>query len=91
LLLAGCTAGSYRRSADERNYQIIRQTEAGVLGRTNEFTIDTPYSHRKPAEILPEELIEDRLRTNRHVLTVDAAIDLAMRSSREYQRSKEVL
>lgn len=91
LLLAGCTAGSYRRSADERNYQIIQQAEAQVLGRTNEFTIDTPYSHRKPAEILPEELIEDRLRTNRHVLTVDEAIDLAMRNSREYQRSKEVL
>jgi outer membrane protein TolC len=91
LLLSGCTAGSYRRSADQRNYQIIQQTEFQVLGRTNAINIDTPYSHRKPAEILPEELIEDRLRTNRHVLTVDAAIELAMQNSREYQRAKETL
>lgn len=91
LLLSGCTAGSYRRSADQRNYQIIQQTEFQMLGRTNAFSIDTPYSHRKPAEILPDELIEDRLRTNRHVVTVDAAIELAMQHSREYQRAKETL
>ncbi len=91
LLLSGCTAGSYRRSADQRNYQIIQQTEFQVLGRTNTLTIDTAYSHRKPAEILPEELIADRVRSNRHVLTVDAAIELAMQNSREYQRAKEVL
>lgn len=91
LLLAGCTASQYRRSADERNYRIIGQTEARVLGRTNEFTIDTPYSHRKPADILPDELIQDRIRTNQRVLTADEAIQLAMTNSREYQRAKETL
>jgi len=91
LLLAGCTAGSYRRSADQRNYQILQQTEFQVLGRTNAINIDTPYSHRKPAEILPEELIEDRVRTNRHRLTVEATIELAMQHSRDYQRAKETL
>ena len=29
LLLAGCTARQYRRTADDRNYQIIAQTERG--------------------------------------------------------------
>jgi len=91
LLLAGCTARQYRRTADDRNYQIIAQTEARVLGQTNAFTIDTAYSHRRPAEILPEELINDRIRTNRRVLTVEDALELAMANSREYQRAKETL
>ena len=62
-----------------------------MLGHTNAFTIDTPYSGRKPAEILPTELIEDRLRTNQRVLTLEAAIDLAGKNSREYQKAKEDL
>lgn len=91
LVLAGCTASSYRRSADKEAYGIIQHSERKVLGHTNAFTIDTPYSSRKPQEISPEELIEDRLQTNRRVLTIEEAIELAFTSSRDYQKAKETL
>src|SRR5262245_42370551 len=84
VLFAGCSANSYRQSADKAAYRIVQQTERQVLGHTNAFTIDTPYSARKPGDILPDELIEDRLRTNQRVLKIEDAIELAMNNSREY-------
>lgn len=91
VLFTGCTAKSYRQSADKSAYRIVQQAEKQVLGKTNAFTIDTPYSARKPAEILPDELIEDRMRTNQRTLTIEGAIELAMNNSREYQAAKEAL
>ncbi len=91
LILAGCTASSYRRSADKEAYGIIQHVESKVLGHTNAFTIDTPYSGRKPQDILPEELIQDRLQTNQRVLTIEGAIELTLQSSRDYQKAKEDL
>ena len=91
LLFTGCTTKSYRQSADKNAYRIVQQAEKRVLGQTNAFTIDTPYSARKPEEILPAELIEDRMRTNQHVLSIEDAIELAVNNSREYQTAKEAL
>ncbi len=91
LLLSGCTASHYRRSADNDAYRIVQQVEARLFGKTNAFTIETPYSRRKPAEILPPELIEDRLQTNRRVLKLEEALDLAFTRSRAYQLQKETL
>ena len=91
LLLSGCTAAHYRRSADNDTYRIVQQVEARLFGKTNAFTIETPYSHRKPTDILPPELIEDRLQTNRRTLTLETALDLAFTRSRAYQMQKETL
>jgi outer membrane protein TolC len=91
LLLAGCSASHYQRSADKDTYSIVQHVEARLFGKTNAFTIDTPYSGRKPTDILPPELIEDRLQTNRRVLSLDAALDLAFSRSRAYQMQKETL
>ncbi len=91
LTLSGCSAAHYRRSADKEVYGIIQQAQRQVLGQTNAFTIDTAYSARKPEEILPGELIEDRLQTNRRALTIDMALDLAAHNSRRYQAAKETL
>jgi outer membrane protein TolC len=90
-LLGGCTAAHHRRAADNDVYQIVQQVERQVFGRTNAFTIDTPYSGRKPADIAPDELIEDRLQTNWRVLTIEGALDLAVNNSRRYQAEKENL
>ena len=89
--MCGCTASHYRRSADKEVYKIIHQAENQVFGHTNAFTISTPYSNRKPADILPPELIEDRTQTNRRVIGLDQTLDLAVVRSREYQAQKEQL
>ena len=78
LLLFGCTAGHYRRSADKETYGIVQQYERQIFGHTNAFTIDTPYSARKPEEIPPGELIEGRLQTGRRKLTIAQSLDLAV-------------
>jgi outer membrane protein TolC len=90
-LLAGCTAKYYRRSADTETYRIIQEVDRKVFGKTNEFSIDTRYSNRDPKHIPPEELIEDRMATNRRVINLDQALDLAVENSREYQTQKEQL
>ncbi len=91
LLLSGCSAGHYRRSADKETYGIIQQYEAKIFGHTNAFTIDTLYSARKPETIPPAELIEDRLQTGRRTLTISQSLDLAVGRSRRYQTAKESL
>ena len=91
LLFPGCTKSHYRNAADKDTYRIVQQVEARLFGKTNAFSIETPYSHRQPTDILPPELIEDRLQTNRRLLSLDAALDLAFTRSREYQFQKETL
>jgi hypothetical protein len=91
LLLAGCSAGHYRRSADKETYGIIQAYEGKIFGHTNAFTINTPYSARKPEAIPPAELIEGRLQTGRRALTIAGALDLAVSRSRLYQSAKETL
>jgi outer membrane protein TolC len=91
LFLSGCTAGHYRRSADKEVYGIVQQYEAKIFGHTNAFTINTPYSARKPEAIPPAELIEDRLQTGQRMLTITQSLDLAVSRSRRYQTAKETL
>lgn len=90
-LLAGCSSTHYRKSADKEVYGIIRDAEARVFGRTNAFTIDSPYSSRKPDEIPARELIDSRLQTGQRVLPLAEALDLAVSNSRTYQSEKERL
>jgi outer membrane protein TolC len=69
----------------------VQQVERKIFGYTNDFTIDTKYSDRKPEEILPPELIDDRAQTNRRLLTIDDALRLAVTNSRRFQSAKEIL
>jgi outer membrane protein TolC len=89
-LLSGCGTSYYRHSADKEVYGIVRQVEGRIFGRSNDFTIDTSYSGREPGNILPAELILDRLQTNQRSLTIEDALVLAARS-RRYQTEKEKL
>jgi|YNPNPStandDraft_1061719.scaffolds.fasta_scaffold00919_9 outer membrane protein TolC len=91
ILISGCSTAHYRRSADREVYRIIQQVENGVFGRTNKFSIDTRYSGRDPASIAPDEIIGERMSTNRRILNLEQALDLAIRNSREYQSQREQL
>ncbi len=91
LFLSGCGTGYFRHHADKGAYGIVQHYQQQTLGQTNAFSIDTDYSSRKPTEITPLELIEGRLRTNERVLTIEAAVDLAVKNSRDYQSQKETL
>lgn len=90
-LIAGCTASHYRKSADAETYRIIQRIENGIFHKTNSFKIDTVYSARKPAEILPEELVGTRLEARTNTLTIEDALQLAATQSRRYQTAKDQL
>jgi len=90
-VFAGCAASHYRKSADKEVYGIIQDFEQQVFGRTNAFTIDTARSSRNPKDIPAAEIIQDRASTNRRVINLDQALELAVKNSREYQTQKEQL
>lgn len=90
-LVSGCSSSHYRKSADKEAYRVIQDMDKRVFGTTNEFSIDTPYSKREPKTILPKEIIDDRTTTNRFVINLDKALDLAFEHSREFQTKKEQL
>jgi outer membrane protein TolC len=95
-LLAGgafssCTTAQYRRSADKEVHGIIRQKEARVLGRTNEFSIESRYSARDPNEIKKDEILQDRLKIEKRRPDLSEALKLAIENSRAYQFRKESL
>jgi outer membrane protein TolC len=91
LLLAGCTAKQYRKSADKETYALVQHMERRVFGHTNEFSINTRYSGREPKTISPAEILADRSTSNCFVINLDQALDLAVENSREYQTQKEQL
>jgi len=91
LLLVGCTASHYRKSADKETYAIVQQMEKRIFGHTNSFSIDTRYSGRDPRTIPPAEILNDRSGSNLFIVNLDEALDLAVGNSREYQTQKEQL
>ena len=91
VLLAGCTAAHYQKSADKEVYGIIQNVEKHIFGHTNQFSIDTEYSNRKVDSILPDELIVSREITNHRTLTIEGALQLAATQSRRYQSEKDKL
>ncbi len=89
--LFGCTAAQHRRAADREVYGIVAQAEHEIFGKTNAFSIDTPYSQREPKEVLPQELINDRQRSAVRKLSLEDALEIAATKSRRYQTEKEKL
>ena len=70
-------------------YGIVQEKQKAALGQTNAFTIDTPYSHRKPDDIKADEIIADRVREAKETLTLPEALRIAVSQNREYQLRKE--
>ena len=90
-LLAACTAKQYRARADKEVYKILAEKQEVVFGKTNAFTIDTPYSHRDPNDIKPDEIIENRMQEAQQTITLQQALQIAVENNRQYQLQKENL
>ena len=91
IVLSGCTASHYRKSADKQVYRIIGEKESHVLGKTNQSSIDTRYSSRDPNEIKSAEIVQDRLKVEKLKPSLSDALKLAIENSRSYQFRKEGL
>jgi len=91
LILPGCSARYYRKSADKEVYRIVQEKQKVALGQTNAFSIDTPYSQRKPDDIKAQEIIADRARETKQTLRLPDALRIALENNRQYQLRKEQL
>ncbi len=92
LVLGGCSTSHYRNSADKEVYRILTQKELRVLGRTNEFSIDTAYSARDPEAVPANEIIAGRgLSGEKRSIALADALRLAIENNRSYQLRKEQL
>jgi hypothetical protein len=45
VLLLGCSQAHYRKAADNEVYRIVQSAEQKIFGHTNQFDINTRYSH----------------------------------------------
>ncbi len=92
MLFAGCTTVFYKNQADKHVYEILQKVEEDIFGKSTDFSIDTPYSGKKPEEITDQNILSDRSPTaEKIVLPIDEAVDYAIAHSREYQSERESL
>ena len=93
LLAGGCSSRKdYHAQADKEAYGILGRKEQALFGKTNAFTITTPFSAREPKDIRWEELLAARKGGGgRTVVKLDEALALAVAHNRQYQFRKETL
>ncbi|HON08862.1 MAG TPA: hypothetical protein PLW02_12265, partial [Verrucomicrobiota bacterium] len=96
LVLAGCTTKYYTRSADKEAYKIIAEKTQMVTNMDTKFTIKTnpppELSDCKINDKVDEALgPEADIEKGAYVITLDKALELAVKHSREYQAQKESL
>ncbi len=91
LLLSSCSPGRHQERADLEAYRILEDYGVEELGAEGPFTIDTPRSGRDPGSIGAGEIVAERQSAGSLDLDLEGALDLAVRSSREYQSQKESL
>jgi outer membrane protein TolC len=91
-LWSGCGPDHYHQSADNEVYGILKQRSAETFGKTNDtFTINTAYSGRKPTDIPPVEIIQQRLLAPKRKITLSEALKTAIALSPSYQTQKETV
>ena len=91
LLFAGCEAAKFRDAADAEVYGILKHRGTDVLGAEQDYGIGTEWSGRAPDAIPPAEIITARFNDHARVLTLEAALEMAVTNNRAYQLQKETL
>ncbi len=96
-IFAGCSTTHYRESADKEVYAAIDQKTPEVAGMPQDFTIDAPATPPEietlpTNQIIAEDLGDVAVReVNAYILSLEKALSIAFRYSRDYQNSKESL
>jgi outer membrane protein TolC len=98
MIFAGCATGHYKDAADKETYGILGQKAVGVPNMEPAFNIDTDKTWEPLAGLA---LLEDGGRpmgppespqeTGYPVLSLEKALEIAVRNSRTYQNEKEIL
>ncbi len=96
VVLPGCTTKHYRKSADREAAKIIAEKTPTVPNMDTKFTIeqeklppldDLPVNNKAEDSLGAEAQVE----VGAHILSLEKALDLAVKHSRDYQNRKELL
>jgi len=91
-IISSCSTDNYVRSADAEVRGIIDHNQKLVLDDVPEpLAIDTAYTDVNPEYLKPEVIVRDRQMGEPMRLTLTEAIELSVRSRREYQNQRETL
>lgn len=90
VVLSGCTARHYRERADKQVYGFLQDAHRQVFGTNSAFTAEI-LATPDPDKISPDQVIGDRNAAGTRTLTIDDALNLAVRNSRRYSTEKERL
>lgn len=96
LVLSACTGSAYKRSADNETYAAIAgkadavpgMTEQLVIDEIREVNLDAYATNTNSWEFLDNEADSE---IGAHILSLNAALDLAFQHSKDYQTQKERL
>lgn len=96
LSLAACTAGAYKRSADDESYSAITGKAELVPGMSSQVGIDDyfqPDLTGFPVNSDSFEFLDNQADSEigAHIVSLNEALDIAFRHSRDYQTQKERL
>ncbi|MDX1951168.1 MAG: TolC family protein [Verrucomicrobiota bacterium] len=96
LLLCGCSATHYRKSADKEAAKVIAEKTPMVPNMDTNFTIEATKEQALagfPVYMETNEFFgpDSALETGSRILTLEQALGLAVRHSRTYQNSKETV
>ena len=103
VLVVGCEASRYHKAADEEVYGILDSRRQTILGKTNQFRIDTEISKRGLEDVNGSEIVRERYSGNsgqfwdtnslgvQQKLTLEKSLELAEEANRGYQSRRETL
>src|SRR5207244_11480026 len=96
LLSAGCTTQHYRKSADKEAYGAVAQKTPMVKNMDEHFTIEQTNQlsfDGLPVAVKVEESLgpDGEVERGAHVISLEEALDIAIKHNRDYQSHKEQL
>ncbi len=92
LLLPSCSTDRFVRSADAEVAGILSHNERLVLETpVPPLDITTDYSALNPKYVEPELIVRERQAGSPRMLSLEEAIEISIRSRRDYQSEKEAL
>ena len=97
LTALGCSTTHHRQSADREVYQLISERTPEVPGMAPHFSIEPVEISLDELPVVSEKDVEEflgeagKVEVGAHILSLEKALDIAVKNSREYQSQKESL
>lgn len=90
-LLSACSTGYHLNKVDEEVYEILKQAETDVYGKSSDFSISTKRSTQPVDKVTNASLMKLSAKSGKLKLSIAESLKYAVQNSNEYQSQKESL